>query len=281
MPAAWCGPPPALPPAYAPGDAAWAERVAAESLAELAAPVSREPNARAALGREARGRKRAARPTPAPLPHRPAARDPRPARGRHRVPPRRHRAPVRAAPLPAAPTYLRSRLAAARGGNFHSPVPGGADFALRVAAADGGGLALLPGVGGAERSGVTRANRPGLPFPGREGRLWRHDRRQPGGWGGREGRGLRGPACCVIACSRGTPPSWRASGASARVACARSGNRALSLVLLARPPAGAQLLALSVLAALRSMTLTSTAPYAARLRNVGKLLFDFFFQSSG
>lgn len=121
---------------------------------------------------------------------------------------------------PAAPTYLQNRLAAARGGNFHSPVPGGADFAARSRPS------RTPRQGGAPHWGRrggknqcnSRANRPGLPFPGREGRLWRHDPRQARGWdGGRDGgqtvHGAWGgaePACCVTACSRGTPSPRRA-----------------------------------------------------------------------
>lgn len=91
---------------------------------------------------------------------------------------------------PAAPTYLQSRLAAARGGNFHSPVPGGADFAARSRPSRTPRRGGAPPWGrrGGENQCNSRANRPGLPFPGREGRLWRHDPRQAGGWdGGRDG----------------------------------------------------------------------------------------------
>lgn len=127
--------------------------------------TERTPRTAKARGPEAHSSGPPRSPSPfrrAPPPPEPPARDPHPARDGLRVPagtalPRPSRLGPGALVPPRPPLTFGCRLAAVRGGNFHSPLPSGSEFTTHFPTPfRGEGRASFSGSGGAGRISVTQ-----------------------------------------------------------------------------------------------------------------------------
>lgn len=112
------------------------------------------------------------RPLPARAPHlaRASARRPRSAASPYPPPARG----LGSTSHPRPPLTCGCRLAAVRGGNFHSPLPGGSEFSISPPPHAAGDVPLSQASGGAGRASVTEPTVLSYRFLGSQGRHW-HD----------------------------------------------------------------------------------------------------------